>query len=97
RLDSQFTATEESHLRRIEQAATQAVGLVKQMMAFGRRSPPEFVHVRLGGVVQESLQLLRSSVPRAIAFEFGNEVADDFVRADASQLQQVFVNLGTNA
>lgn len=87
----------ERHLARIEQAAAHGAGLVRQMMAFGRRSPTVFTHLRLGGVVWDALQLLRASFPRGIEFAFENEAMDDQVHADAAQLQQVLINLGTNA
>ncbi len=87
----------ERHLARVEQAAAHGAGLVRQMMAFGRRSPTVFAYARLGGVVRDALQLLRSSFPRGIEFGFVNEVEDDVVHADVAQLQQVLINLGTNS
>ncbi|HYD84379.1 MAG TPA: ATP-binding protein, partial [Opitutus sp.] len=97
RLEGQPSAINERHLRRIEQATSNAVALVRQMMAFGRRNPTVFAHHHLGKIVQDALQLLRSSIPRTIEFEVIGDEADDVVHGDAGQLQQVLVNLGTNA
>lgn len=87
----------EPHLRRIEQASAQAATLVRQMMAFGRRTPSVFTQVHLGDVARDALHLLRSSVPRGVTFQFRNEAVNDLVYGDAAQLQQVLVNLATNA
>ncbi len=97
RLEGRLPADGDQHVRRIEQAAVQAAGLVRQMMAFGRRQPTVFTPQRLGSIVRDALRLLRSSMPRGIEFEFIDDVPDDHVNADAAQLQQVLVNLGTNA
>jgi CheY-like chemotaxis protein len=96
-LDFPANTSGEEHLRRIEQATTQAAKLVRQMMAFGRRTPTVFVKLHLPVVVRDALHLLRSSVPKGIEFRFVNEAVNDMVHADASQLQQVLVNLATNA
>ena len=87
----------EEHLKRIEQATAQAAKLVRQMMAFGRRTPTVFAKLHLPVVVRDALHLLRSSVSKGIEFRFLNEAVNDMVHADASQLQQVLVNLATNA
>lgn len=97
RLEGGQPPQNEQHLRRIEQAAVQAAGLVRQMMAFGRQQPTVFAPHRLGSIVRDTLRLLRASVPRGIEFEFIDDAPDDQMTADAAQLQQVLVNLGTNA
>jgi signal transduction histidine kinase/ActR/RegA family two-component response regulator len=85
------------HLKRIEQASAHGAGLVRQMMAFGRRTPTIFTTVRLSDIIREALQLLRASVPRGVQIDFYSEVEDDWVYADVGQLQQLMINLGTNS
>jgi signal transduction histidine kinase/CheY-like chemotaxis protein len=97
RFDCPANFVGEEHLKRIEQATTQAARLVRQMMAFGRRSPSVLARLHLPVVVRDSLHLLRSSVSKQIEFRFFNEAVSDMVHADAAQLQQVIVNLATNA
>lgn len=87
----------ERHLKRIEQASAHGAGLVRQMMAFGRRTPTVFTTVRLSDVMREALQLLRASIPRGVQIEFQSEAENDWVYADVGQLQQVMINLGTNS
>lgn len=97
RLETPPDPTAEQHIRRIEQATTQAAGLVRQMLAFGRRSPTAAVHVHVAAAAQDVMQLLRASLPRGIRFSFINDARDDLVHIDPSQLQQVLINLATNA
>jgi nitrogen-specific signal transduction histidine kinase/CheY-like chemotaxis protein len=97
RLECAANFTGQEHLNRIEQATTQAAKLVRQIKAFGQRSPAVFSNLQLSLVVRESLHLLRSTVSKNIEFRFVNEAVNDLVNADPAQLQQVMVNLVTNA
>ncbi|HTO04786.1 MAG TPA: CHASE4 domain-containing protein, partial [Opitutus sp.] len=97
RLDCPANFVGEEHLKRIENATSQATGLVRQMMAFGRRVPTVFTQLHLSAVVRDALHLVRARVPKAIEFRFLNEAANDLVYADATQLQQMLVNLVTNS
>ena len=97
RLEGACAMPAEEHLKRIEEATSQAARLVRQMMSFGRRTPTVFAPVHLPVIMRDTLQLLRSSVPKGIEFHFQNEAVNDLVNADAAQLQQVLVNLVTNA
>jgi signal transduction histidine kinase len=72
--------------------------LVKQILAFSRKEEEERRResVDLGAVLREALQLMRATLPASI------RVAEDIepapaITGDPSQLQQVIVNLMTNA
>jgi len=85
------------YLDRAISASRQAAGLARQMLAFGRRDEQQRRPIQLGPAVQEALRLLEASLPAGV------EVAVDIpprvrtVLADAAQIQQVVVNLWTNA
>jgi len=84
------------NLERIQQVAERARAMVHQILVFSRRRKPEKVLVDVSAMAEEVLQLLRSSLPSTI--EIQSELADGCtVMADASQLHQVVMNLGTNA
>lgn len=86
----------QKNLERIQQVADRARAMVHQILVFSRRRKPERVLVNVSAMVEEVLQLLRSSLPSTI--EITSVLADDCtVMADASQLHQVVMNLGTNA
>ena len=84
------------NLERIQQVAERARAMVHQILVFSRRRKPEKVLVDVSAMAEEVLQLLRSSLPSTIAIK--SELSDGCtVMADASQLHQVVMNLGTNA
>lgn len=84
------------NLERIQQVAERARAMVHQILVFSRRRKAERVLVNVSAMAEEVLQLLRSSLPSTI--EIKSTLSDDCtVMADASQLHQVVMNLGTNA
>ena len=84
-------------LAQIRKASLRGRGLVQQILAFARRQPREVVACELRPLVDESLALLRSTLPAGVTLEAALAPGPLFVMADANQLQQVLVNLCTNA
>jgi len=85
------------HLTRMEHSAQRAAALVKQLLALGRSQSERRVPLHLADVVADSLRLAQSGLPGTLDLRFRNEAVDDRIVADASQLQQVVMNLVTNA
>jgi PAS domain S-box-containing protein len=88
----------QEYLGYVLQAGKRAAALVRQILTFSRKqSAPRREPIQLGDVVEESLKLLRASIPSTIQFKIS--LAPDAlpVLADASQIHQVLMNLGTNA
>jgi CheY-like chemotaxis protein len=71
--------------------------VVKQILAFSRRSPQEMKPIRMSPIIKESLKLLRSSIPKTIEIHQNISSDSDTVRADPTQLNQILINLCTNA
>ncbi|QPF76054.1 response regulator [Roseateles sp. DAIF2] len=86
-----------THLGLIRIGGERARSLVQQILAFSRRQPQELRAVRLQPLVQESLALLRAATPAGVQLELNLCEEPLFVRADATQIQQVLMNLCTNA
>jgi PAS domain S-box-containing protein len=84
-------------LERILQASQRASDMVRQILTFSRSEEKPFDNIHLLSVLEEALQLLRSSLPATIRMETQLEVGDDGVFGDATQLHQVIMNLCTNA
>jgi len=84
-------------LQQINLSAQRARALVQQILAFGRRQPQALRDQPLKPLVEESLALLRASLPAGV--ELRAVLTDEplYVRADATQVQQVLMNLCSNA
>jgi PAS domain S-box-containing protein len=84
-------------LDRIEQAARRARTLVQQILTFSRRTPQVHRVQPLQPPLHEALALLRATLPATALLV--PEIADTPlpVRIDAAQVQQVVMNLCTNA
>jgi PAS domain S-box-containing protein len=85
------------HLGSVMQAASRATDLVKQILSFSRQQRLERRPIQLRPVVTECLELLRASIPSTIAFDIALAADAPTVLADATQVHQVLMNLGTNA
>jgi len=84
-------------LHEISGAARRGRELVRQILAFSRQQPLSRTPVCLRDVVDETSRLLRTALtPQTqLVVDVGRGVPA--VRADATQLGQVLINLGTNA
>jgi PAS domain S-box-containing protein len=78
-------------------AAHRAKDLVKQILAFSRQNKVHKRPLRVQKVAAEACRLLRSTIPTTIKFETDLSSKCGFVLADATQIHQVLINLGTNA
>ena len=78
-------------------AATSARDLVAQLLAFGRKQMLQLRPLDVNTVCERAVKLLSHSLPPSIAVELNLCPELPRVVADASQLQQVIVNLAINA
>jgi len=86
-----------AHLDQISAASQRATLLVRQILAFSRRQPPRRAVIGLAAVVREAVHLLRRTLPARIALQVAIDPGVPAVHADATQIHQVLMNLGTNA
>ena len=84
-------------LEEIAQAGRRAADLVGQILTFSRQREQARGPLHVEAVVAEALKLLRASLPSSI--EIRSRLARDraMILADASQIHQIVMNLGTNA
>jgi PAS domain S-box-containing protein len=86
-----------ARLDQVAAAAGRARGLVHQILAFSRRQPQQLTVQPLRPLIEESVRLLRPIVPAMAAIESTLSDAPLLVEADGTRLQQVLMNLCTNA
>ena len=84
-------------LDEIRKAGSRARDLVQQILSFSRRQPTEKKPTALASVIDESVRLLRATLPARITLEVHCDAAVPTVCADANQIQQILINLVTNA
>ncbi len=85
------------HLERLERIIHRAADLTRQMLAYSGKGRFVVRSYDLNHVVQEVTHLLEVSIPKKIALRFDLAEALPAVEADAAQIQQVIMNLVTNA
>ncbi|MBI3775131.1 MAG: response regulator [Gammaproteobacteria bacterium] len=85
------------YLGEIEKASARATDLVKRILAFSRPQGTDTKPLQLQPVIEDALQLLRSTIPATIQIRTSFSPASSNIIADASQVHQVLMNLGTNA
>jgi len=86
-----------SDLKHVIRAASRAQELVNQILLFSRQTEQESKPVMLQNLADESLKLLRASLPPDVQIIENIDPGCGPVLADATQIQQVLMNLGTNA
>ncbi len=86
-------------LEQVQKAIYRAKELVKQILTFSRHSDPVSRPVRLSSIMLETYKLLRAAVPSVIEIKQVIEPAaeSELIQADPTQVQQVLMNLCTNA
>lgn len=85
------------HLDEVQKAGMRAKDLVAQILTFSRQSERKRQSLKLQPIIQESLKLLRASIPANI--EFVTHLDPDCCPAlvDPTQVHQILMNLCTNA
>jgi nitrogen-specific signal transduction histidine kinase/ActR/RegA family two-component response regulator len=84
-------------LKMVHEAGLRGRDLVRQIMAFSRKSEAEPKQTRLTPLIHETRALLRACLPTTVRMSLAITTGDDYVRADPTQIQQVLINLATNA
>ena len=84
-------------LDQIERAGVRARSLVQKILAFSRMQPHALVSQPMRPLVEDAVVLLRSTLPSLVTLELALTDAPLQVGADATGIQQVLMNLCTNA
>ena len=85
------------HLARVMEASIRGRELVRQMLAFARKSEQEKKPLRVSSIVEETVKFIRATIPATISIRVKSLSESDLILGDPTQLQQVLMNLYTNA
>jgi len=85
------------NLEEVLKASSRARDIVRQLLSFTRRTKLEKKPINIALIIQESLRLLRSSIPTSI--ELRQNIPKDIgtILANPTQINQILINLSTNA
>ncbi|MCF6249461.1 MAG: ATP-binding protein, partial [Desulfobacula sp.] len=84
-------------LKKIYTGALRAKDLVKQILTYSRQDQFELSTVALEPIVKEALTFIRSTIPTTIKISQDISSHCGSVKADATQIHQIVMNLTTNA
>ncbi|WP_374564008.1 response regulator [Ideonella sp.] len=85
------------NIEEIHKAGLRARDLVRQILAFSRNQPQELRIQSLQPIIEETHKLLHATLPARVVLEVAVCDTPLYARADATQVQQVLMNLCTNA
>ncbi len=85
------------YVREIHSAAQRAIGLVRQILAFSRKTEASFRDVSINQQTRDMLRMCEETFPRTISFLYEMDDSLPLISADPSQLEQVIMNLCVNA
>ncbi len=81
----------------LRQAAWRAAEMIRKLLAFARRETLSLRPVEARRVVSEAIAILRHLLPANIEVRLENEAGDQGIQADPVAVQQILLNLATNA
>jgi len=84
-------------LQEIEKAGLRARHLVQQILTFSRRQPLQLMNQPLRPLVEETVRLLRATLPAGVDLVASYADSSARVLADSTQVQQILLNLCTNS
>ncbi len=90
-------STAASHLAQVIDAARRAREIVREILAFSRPDEPRRSAVDLSQLVDETVRLLRPTLPSGVRVAVVGTSTPHLVLGDAVQLQRVLINLCANS
>lgn len=85
------------YLKNILNASERSRDLVRQILTFTRKSEAQRKPLHLVPLLDETISLLKGSLPSTIQIRSIIRTRSDMILANASQIQQILMNLATNA
>ena len=86
-----------SYLKEIRRASSRAKDVVHQLLSFARKRELERKPIKLIPVIEDTIKLLRATIPMSVEIRQNIKSTFDNVLADSTQIHQILINLCTNA
>jgi len=86
-----------SRVQRVLRAAARGRDLVRQILAFSRKTGLTRKPLSFASIAEETVQLLRASLPSTIQINLSIKATKDIILGSPAELQQILMNLATNA
>lgn len=86
-----------ANLQEIKSAGLRAAGIVKQLLNFSRKADQELKPIGVITVIKDALKFMRSMIPKTIEIRKHLPDTDVTILADPIQINQVLMNICTNA
>ena len=94
-------STNNSHLQvrleSIDTLCSRAAEMVRQLLTFARKDRVEMKTFPLNSYINDVFELVRSGIPENIDLSYKQRTKDIMIHGNATQLQQVLINLINNA
>ncbi|MCG8614720.1 MAG: cache domain-containing protein, partial [Desulfobacterales bacterium] len=84
-------------LQQIYSGALRARDLVRQILTFARQEKSDMEVIHIQPILKEALKLIRSTIPATIEIKQDIRPGCGQIKADPTQIHQIFMNLATNA
>jgi two-component system cell cycle sensor histidine kinase/response regulator CckA len=94
--DARESKVETADAEQVVAATKRAIDLARRLTAFARREAARTEIFDVGELIAEIVPMLRRLAPESIGIET-QAAANQFVRADRSELEQALINLAVNA
>ena len=96
-LDRHEDDPDSQKLNLIRQSTRRAAQLIQQLLLFSRKADTERRPTDINRIVEEAISILERTLPKMIAIHFRADPELRAVNADRMQIEQVLLNLGSNA
>jgi PAS domain S-box-containing protein len=96
-MDPQIKGQTRDNLQMVLKSADRARDLIKRILTVSRSTEAQRHPLKLGVILREGVKMLNATLPSSIAIKADIRTDQDVVVADATEMHQVIMNLGTNA
>ena len=96
-LDKEEEDPDYMHLSAIDKSVERAGRLIRKLLFFSRKAETEKKTLKINNEILNAKSMLERTLPKMVEIELQLDKKLWFVTVDAVQIEQVFLNLGTNA